>query len=123
MGGYSKVATQCITLPMSNIWKIPKLMDPIFMLAISGLVRTAARRRSSRVMPKPPPVEMFITASVDCLIRGRNSMNKSGFGSGFLFSGSRACRWIMDAPASAASILAVAISLGVMGRCSDIVGE
>ena len=35
-------------------------------------------------------------------------MNKSGFGSGFPFSGSRACRWMMDAPASAASILAVA---------------
>jgi hypothetical protein len=36
--------------------------------------------------------------------------------------GSRACRWTIAAPASAAPIAAWAISSGVTGRCGDIEG-
>jgi len=90
--------------------------------AISGLADVAAARRSSIVMPKPPPVEILTTASVACLITGRNCMKVSGRGSGLPVSGSRACRWMIEAPASAASIEAVAISLGVIGKWGDMVG-
>ena len=37
-------------------------------------------------------------------------------------TGSRACRWTIAAPASAAPIAASAISFGVIGRCGDIDG-
>src|SRR6266581_3589682 len=49
---------------------------------ISGLARSGAARRSSSVIPWPPPVVMLTTAPVDCLIRGRNCINTSGSGVG-----------------------------------------
>ena len=49
---------------------------------ISGLARSGAASRSSSVMPWPPPVVMLMTASVACLMRGRNCMKTSGSGVG-----------------------------------------
>src|SRR5436309_129907 len=49
---------------------------------ISGLALSGACRRSCKVMPWPPPVVMFTTALVCCLMRGRNSMNTSALGVG-----------------------------------------
>ncbi len=106
----------------SNNGKMPKFIEPIFSEAISGLAVVAAARRSSMVMPNPPPVEMFTTALVDCLMTGRNCMKVSGRGSGLPVSGSRACKWIMEAPASAAPMAAVAISCGVIGKWGDMLG-
>ena len=64
-----------------------------------GLGDAAARRGAPRrVMFRPPPVVMLITASVACLIRGRNCMNTSGSGVGAAVCGSRACRCRIDAP-------------------------
>src|SRR5690606_17534793 len=71
---------------------------------------------------RPPPVEMFMTASVCCLMRGRKSMNRRGSGDGSPVSGLRACRWMIDAPASAAPTAASTIWLGVNGRYGLIVG-
>ncbi|MND09178.1 hypothetical protein D3C83_323020 [compost metagenome] len=67
-------------------------------------------------MPNEPPVVMFTTASQFCLMRGRNCMNMSGLGVGLPSFGSRACRWMMAAPASAAAIDSAAIWSGVIGR-------
>src|SRR5919109_3282024 len=89
---------------------------------ISGLARRAAARRSSRVMPWPPPVVMLTTTSALCLITGRNAMKRSGSGVGWPVSGSRACRWTIAAPASAAPIALVAISCAVIGRYGVMVG-
>jgi hypothetical protein len=63
------------------------LSEPTFNEAISGDVATAARSRSSRVMPSPPPVETFRTASQAALFFGMKSRNSSGRGSGFPVSG------------------------------------
>jgi len=101
---------------------MPKFSDPTLSDAISGDVDTAARRRSSRVIPRPLPVDTFITASQAPAIFAMSSWNSSGRGSGRPVSGSRACRWTIAAPASTASIDAPAISSGVTGRCGDIVG-
>ena len=49
-------------------------------------------------------------------------MNTSGSAVGRPSRGSRACRWRMAAPASAASIDWSAICRGVSGRYGDIVG-
>ena len=83
---------------------------------ISGFACSGAASRSSTVMPRPPPVVMLITASVDCLMTGRNCMKTSGSGVGLPSIGSRACRWMMAAPASAAAMDCSAISCGVIGR-------
>src|SRR5437762_2937410 len=48
----------------------------------SGWARSGAARRSCSVIPWPPPVVMLITASQDCLIRGRNCMKTLGSGVG-----------------------------------------
>ena len=81
----------------------------MFIEESSGFVVSAAANRSSSVMPWPPPVVTLRMASVCCLMRGRNSMNRSGVGSGLPFSGSRACRWMIAAPASAAATASAAI--------------
>src|SRR5580692_12907839 len=73
-------------------------------------------------MFKPPPVVMLITPSQLCLIRGRNCRKTSGSGEGRPSLGSRACRCRTAAPALAASIACVAISSGVTGKASDMVG-
>ena len=62
--------------------KSRSLSTPMLRDAISGLAATAARRRSSIVIPRPPPVVMFNTASVACLITGRNCLKVSGRASG-----------------------------------------
>ena len=69
-----------------------------------------------------PPVEMLMTASVDCLMRGRKRSKSAALGLGLPSASLRAWRWRIEAPASAASIAAVAISSGVTGRCGDIDG-
>src|SRR5512134_1814827 len=90
--------------------------------ATSGLNVAAGRTRSWMVMDGAPPVVMFTTALVDCLMRGRNALKASGLWSGLPVAGSRACRWMMAAPASAAPIAASAISDAVTGRYGDIDG-
>src|SRR6516164_8166074 len=65
---------------------------------------------------------MFTTASVACLMRGRNCMNAFGSGDGRPSFGSRACRCRIAAPACAASMAWVAIWSGVIGNGSDMVG-
>src|SRR5262249_43301834 len=69
-----------------------------------------------------PPVVMLITASVDCLMRGRNCMNIAGSPVGRPSLGSRACRCRIAAPASAAPMACSAIWSGVTGKASDMVG-
>src|SRR3954453_2752770 len=64
---------------------------------------------------------MFTTASVACLMRGRNAMNTVGSGVGRPSLGSRACRCRIAAAALAASIDWGAIWSGVIGSASDIV--
>ena len=91
-------------------------MLPMFIEHNSGLNTRAAADRSSSVIPWPPPVVMLITASQPCRIFGRNSAKISGSGVGRPFEGSRACRWTIAAPASAAPIAPSAISSGVIGR-------
>src|SRR5580698_10283065 len=73
-------------------------------------------------MVTAPPVVMFTTASVACLMRGRNCMNTDASDEGRPSFGSRACRCKMVAPALAASIACVAIWSGVIGSASDMVG-
>src|SRR5512135_1288077 len=90
--------------------------------AISGLKVAAGRTRSSIDMVGAPPVVMFTTTPVRCLITLRNGANASGDWSGRPSRGSRACRCTIAAPASAAPIAASAISAGVIGRCGDMVG-
>ena len=70
------------SLNLSSAGKSPKFIDPTFSDAISGPVDIAALILSSRVMPRPPPVEMFMTERQPCLILGRNFMKVSGLGSG-----------------------------------------
>src|SRR4030088_124325 len=69
-----------------------------------------------------PPVVMLITPSQLCLMRGRNCRNTAGSGEGRPSLGSRACKCRIAAPALAASIACVAISSGVTGKASDMVG-
>src|SRR6185437_12557925 len=102
--------------------KRPKFIDPILSEHISGDALSGAASRSSSVMPWPPPVVIFTTASVACLIRGRNCMKTLGSGVGRPSLGSRAWRWRIAAPASAAPIAWLATSSGVSGRCGLIVG-
>src|SRR5450432_2326284 len=89
---------------------------------ISGENAVAAAIRSSTVMVTLPPVVMLITPSQACLMRGRNCRNTSGSGEGRPSVGLRACRCRTAAPALAASIACVAISSGVIGKASDMVG-
>jgi hypothetical protein len=88
----------------------------------SGFTALAAAIRSSSVIVALPPVEMLMTASVDCLMRGRNCMKCSTAGLGDPSAGLRAWRCRIEAPASAAAIADSAISLGVIGRYGDMDG-
>ena len=47
-------------------------MEPMFREATSGWNVTAGSMRSATGMVGPPPVVMFTTALVLCLMRGRN---------------------------------------------------
>src|ERR1700693_853462 len=94
----------------------------MFIEHISGDSVFAAEMRWSTVMVTAPPVVMFTTASVACLMRGRNCMNTEASDDGRPSFGSRACRCRMAAPALAASIAWVAIWSGVIGSASDMVG-
>src|SRR5579872_3298570 len=90
--------------------------------ATSGLNVAAGRTRSSIDMVGAPPVVIFTTTLVRCLMTFRNGANASGDWSGRPSRGSRACKCTIAAPASAAPIAASAISVGVIGRCGDMVG-
>src|SRR5581483_9408590 len=94
----------------------------MFIEHISGDSVFAAEMRWSTVMVTAPPVVMFTTASVACLMRGRNCMNTDASDDGRPSFGSRACRCRIAAPALAASIACVAIWSGVIGKASDMVG-
>ena len=74
------------------------------------------------VMVGAPPVVMLITQSLRRRTTGRIFPNASGDWSGWPVSGSRACRWTMAAPASAAPMAASAICSGVTGKYGDIDG-
>src|SRR5581483_9781711 len=100
----------------------PKFIVPMLSEATSGLKVAAGLTRSSIDMVGAPPVVMFTTTPVRCLITLRNGAKASGDWSGWPSRGSRACRWTIAAPASAAPIAASAISLAVIGRCGDMVG-
>src|SRR6202011_5864565 len=89
---------------------------------IPGEKVVAAATRSSTVMVTLPPVVMLITPSQACLMRGRNCRNTAGSGEGRPSLGSRACKCRIAAPALAASMAWVAISSGVTGKASDMVG-
>src|SRR5512132_2811749 len=89
---------------------------------IYGFAANGASRRSHTVKLLPQPVVMLITASVSALIAGRNCMNTLGSGVGRPSFGSRACRWMIAAPAFHAPIAPSAISAGVIGRYGVIVG-
>ena len=97
-------------------------MLPMLSEATSGAKVAAGRTRSSTPMVGAPPVVMLITQSERCLMTWRNGAKASGRWSGRPVSGSRACRWTIAAPASAAPIAASAISCAVIGRCGDIDG-
>src|SRR5580700_7642887 len=94
----------------------------MFIEHISGASVLAAEMRCSTVMVTAPPVVMFTTASVACLMRGRNCMKTDASDDGRPSFGSRACRCRMAAPAAAASMAWVAIWSGVIGSASDMVG-
>src|SRR6202050_3287536 len=94
----------------------------MFMEHISGDRVSAAEMRCSTVMVTAPPVVMFTTASVACLMRGRNCMKTDASDDGRPSLGSRACKCKMAAPAAAASIAWVGIWSGVIGSASDMVG-
>src|SRR5215831_8451553 len=89
---------------------------------ISGENFMTPASRSSTVMVGEPPVVMLTTASVACLMRGRNCMNTAGSPVGRPSCGLRACRCRIAAPASAAPIACEAIWSGVIGKASDMVG-
>src|SRR5271155_4500246 len=94
----------------------------MFIEHISGDSAFAAEMRCSTVMVTAPPVVMFTTASVACLMRGKNCMNTEASDDGRPSLGSRACKCRIAAPALAASIAWGAIWSGVIGSASDIVG-
>ncbi len=101
---------------LSVTWKMPKFIEPMLSEQSSGLARRGAASRSSMLMPSEPPVVMLMTESQFCLMRGRNCMKTLGSGVGLPSLGLRACRWMIDAPASDAAIDSRAISSGVIGR-------
>src|SRR5215467_1267820 len=80
------------------------------------------RSRSSTLIPVPPPLVMLVTTSVSDLIALRYSRKTAGSAVGLPSFGSRACRWMTAAPASAAATDCATTSSTVYGRCGDIVG-
>src|SRR5690606_3118369 len=99
-----------------------KISGPMLRLQSSGWAAWAPSSRASSVIVALPPVEMFTTASVPCLIRGRNAMKSSALGLGLPSEGLRAWRCSTAAPARAAPSAASAIWSAVTGRCGDIDG-
>jgi len=97
-------------------------MDPILSDATSGENFSEGCILSSIVIVGDPPLVKFSTAFVLALICGKNFWNASGDWSGFPVWGSRAWRWIIAAPASAAPTAASTISSGVIGKWGDIEG-
>ncbi len=94
----------------------------MFSDATSGFSCSAGCRRSSSVIVDAPPVVKLMTTSERRAISGANSRKYFGSCVGRPSTGSRACRWTIAAPASAAATAASAISFGVTGRCGDIDG-
>src|SRR4029450_4108222 len=89
---------------------------------ISGDNFITPASRSSTAMVGDPPVVMLITASVDCLMRGRNCMNIAGSPVGRPAWGLRPCRSRMAGAAWAARMACSEIWSGVIGSASDMVG-
>src|SRR6202162_4380423 len=90
--------------------------------ATSGFSSSAGCRRSSIVIVGAPPVVKLITTSDRRAMSGANSRKYLGSCVGRPSAGSRAWRWTMAAPASAAATAASAISFGVIGRYGGIDG-
>src|SRR5262245_37957680 len=65
---------------------------------------------------------MLTIASVAALIGFRYSRNTFGSAVGRPSCGSRACRWMTEAPASTAAMESLTTSSTVNGRCGDMVG-
>src|SRR5580698_2861469 len=102
--------------------KKAKLSEPILSEHISGRKRRAAARRSETFIVAAPPVVILMIASVALRITGRKRAKTSGSPVGRPSSGTRACRWRIAAPRFAAAMDCSAISSGVTGRASDMVG-
>ena len=90
-------------------------------VAISGRSFKTEATRSSAVLPIE--ADMLMIASQLLRMRGMNCSQMAGSLVGRPSFGSRACRWMMAAPAFAASIDWVAISSGVTGKWGDIDGD
>src|ERR1700733_5802645 len=99
-----------------------KFIEPMLSEHISGEKAAAAAMRSSIVIMKLPPVVMLTTASVDCLMTGRKRLNSAGSPEGRRLEGAGACRCRISAPAFAAPIACAAMSSGLYGSASDMVG-
>src|SRR5262245_24955006 len=80
------------------------------------------RNRSATDMPVPPPLVIDTTASVECLIPLRYCRNTAGSAVGRPSLASRACRWMIAAPASTAAADWMTTSSTVYGMLGDIVG-
>src|ERR1700744_6552530 len=102
--------------------KNAKLSEPILSEHISGEKRRAAARRSETFIVAAPPVVILMMASVARRITGRKRAKTSGSPVGRPSSGTRACRWRIAAARLAAAIDCEAISSGVTGSASDMVG-
>lgn len=91
-------------------------------LHISGEKRKVGAMRSSIVLLREPPGQMLTTVPVASFTHGRKVAKSSGLMETSLSAGRRASRCRMVAPASAAAMAWVAISSGVQGKASDMVG-
>lgn len=89
---------------------------------ILGLNRVAAASQSLTVMAALPSAVTLITASVCWRMTGKNRAQTSGSPVGAPVSGIRAWRWRIAGLASAAATGGTAISCGVIGSASDMVG-
>lgn len=97
---------------MASGWN-EKFIEPMFIEHISGEKHSAGAMRSSMELWRLPPVKRLMTASVDCLIRGKKAAKASVSIVTPPSSGRRACRCGIEAPASAAAIACPAMSPGV----------
>src|SRR6267143_6460788 len=100
----------------------PKLSEPAFSVAISGLHRSGCAR-SSALMPTAPPVVVWTITSQRARM-ARIAFSNSARSWDGLPSSLRTCRWMTAAPACAQRSASAASSSAVMGRygvCSRVV--
>ena len=105
---------------LSAIGKMPKFSEPMFIDAISTCAK-AQRTLLDRHAKSATCGDVHHRIGL-LQMRAETGMKVSGRGSGLPFSGSRACRCKMLAPASAAPTAASVISSGVTGKYGDMVG-